>query len=583
MFSSAKLARHDGSTDLPKSNATLDRSLKLLLVFTATAILFLPIYYPDHSLFQLREFYILAGVSVSFGAAYLLNHRSLTDEATLLTVAALSTALFIIAWPQGSKPVNESILYLIVPIGLAFVLLPLRAAMSVALINLAALAFFIFALPLEARLPFLTGQYIFILTLTAMIFLVTYYQQQAEKLRQAHLLEREAYYHELFEYSPVPLWEQDHRPVRRYTDALRQRGIADLDAYFRDNPASLREAVGLIKINNVNQATMRLLRMQSKDELAGRSPHVTDTMLDLFREEVIAIANGRRTFQGQGFGYTAVGDPIDVEVHWSISPEVDDLSRVLVSTLDISERKRAEAERLALARQQERMQVVDNFVQAISHDFRNALATIQTSRYMIERLFNSEQASRIPDKLTSIDQQVKHMAEQIENLQAIAALSNLRLTPCSINDLVASVVAGYSAKAAQKSLHLHFEPASDLPAIPTAQGELSRAIGHLLANAITHTPENGSVMLKTGLREDEVFIQVSDTGSGIDREHLSHVFDMFYRSNPARPLSEGGIGLGLSIAKMIVEAHNGHMTLESEAGAGSIFTIWLPAAKPQPV
>jgi signal transduction histidine kinase len=581
MFPSAKIILPDASPGLPKSTATLDRSLRLLLVFTAIAVVFLPVYYPARPLFQIREFYILLGVGVSFVAAYVLNHRSLTDEATLLTVTALSVALFLIAWPQGSNSVNESILYLIVPIGLAFVLLPLRTAMNVALINLTVLAFFIFALPPEARLPFLMGQYIFILTLAAMVFLVSYYQRQAEEARQAHLLEREAYYHELFEYSPVPLWEQDHRPVRRYTDALRQRGIADLDAYFRDNPASLREAVGLIKINNVNQATMRLLRLRSKDELAGRSPHVTDTMLDLFRKEIIAIADGRRTFQGEGFGYTAAGDPVDVEVHWSIAPEVEDLSRVLVSTLDISERKRAEVERLALARQQERMQVVDNFVQAISHDFRNALATIQTSRHIIERLLvNNEHTIRIPDKLNTIGQQVNHMAEQIENLQSIAALSRLRLTPYAVHDVVAGVVSEYSPKAAQKKLHLRFEPASEVPPILAEPGELSRAIGHLLANAITHTPENGSVVLKTGTSDGEVWIEVRDTGSGIDPEHLPHVFEMFYRSNPARPLSEGGIGLGLSIASMIVETHNGHMTVTSEPGAGSTFTIWLPAATP---
>jgi signal transduction histidine kinase len=170
------------------------------------------------------------------------------------------------------------------------------------------------------------------------------------------------------------------------------------------------------------------------------------------------------------------------------------------------------------------------------------------------------------------------MAEQLENLQSLSALSNLRLMSCDINSLLEILAAEQSQPAARKSVQLLFEPTPNLPIVKVDPSEFSRAIKHLLTNAVTHTGQGGAVYLRSRQDNGQVGIEVQDTGSGIDPKHQTRIFEMFYRSNPARPLHEGGIGLGLSIVKMIVEAHDGHVTLQSAPGAGSTFTIWLPAA-----
>ncbi len=107
---------------------------------------------------------------------------------------------------------------------------------------------------------------------------------------------------------------------------------------------------------------------------------------------------------------------------------------------------------------------------------------------------------------------------------------------------------------------------------------LQRAVGNLLANALAHTPPGGSVALTATREDDGVRIEVADTGCGIAAVHLPHLFDRFYRVDPARA-SGGGLGLGLSIVKSIAELHDGSVAVASEVGRGTRVTLLFPAAR----
>ncbi|KAB2862847.1 MAG: hypothetical protein F9K46_06555, partial [Anaerolineae bacterium] len=105
---------------------------------------------------------------------------------------------------------------------------------------------------------------------------------------------------------------------------------------------------------------------------------------------------------------------------------------------------------------------------------------------------------------------------------------------------------------------------------------LKQLLMNLITNALAHTPENGEIRLTMQKAEKWVEIKVADTGVGISAEDLPHIFERFYRVDKARSRDEGGVGLGLSIAKWIAEAHHGTLSAASTVGEGTTFTLRLP-------
>ena len=121
-----------------------------------------------------------------------------------------------------------------------------------------------------------------------------------------------------------------------------------------------------------------------------------------------------------------------------------------------------------------------------------------------------------------------------------------------------------------------FEPVE----IDGDQDRLKQLLLNLIDNALRYTPAEGAVTLDLVHGAQEAIIRVRDTGPGIPAEHLPHIFERFYRIDSARARQTGGTGLGLAISREIVEAHGGRIEVESTIGAGSTFTVVLPAPKP---
>jgi len=107
-----------------------------------------------------------------------------------------------------------------------------------------------------------------------------------------------------------------------------------------------------------------------------------------------------------------------------------------------------------------------------------------------------------------------------------------------------------------------------------------QVLTNLLDNALRYTPEGGRIIVRAAPGNGGVSLQVSDTGSGIAREHLPRIFERFYRADPSRARSEGGTGLGLSIVRHLVESHGGRVTAESELGQGTTIRCWFPGFTP---
>jgi PAS domain S-box-containing protein len=250
----------------------------------------------------------------------------------------------------------------------------------------------------------------------------------------------------------------------------------------------------------------------------------------------------------------------------------------IVAMRDITERKRAEGERIQLITERERGSVLRRFISDASHDLRQPLTTMSTSLYLLRRkVGQSEENQR---HLDTLDAQVSHLTRIFEDLFAMARLDEPQLLMqrvlLDLDELVAQVVYEHQSIATQKQHQLRFEPCGQLSAVMGDYAELKRAISHIIVNAISYTHAGGQIVVRSLLQNQHAVVEVKDTGIGIHSEHLPLIFNRFYRVDPARQTETGGSGLGLAIAQKIIENHSGSIEVESLPNVGSNFRISLP-------
>jgi signal transduction histidine kinase len=147
----------------------------------------------------------------------------------------------------------------------------------------------------------------------------------------------------------------------------------------------------------------------------------------------------------------------------------------------------------------------------------------------------------------------------------------------SAQALISTAVAAFAPRYSAKGVDLTSHVADDVPPLWADPERLGQVLGNLLDNALRHTPRGGCVSVIATAADDELAIATSDTGVGVAPEHLTRLFDRFYRADAARDRQHGGAGIGLSIAKALVEAHDGQIEAHSEGpGTGCTFRVTLP-------
>jgi signal transduction histidine kinase len=267
------------------------------------------------------------------------------------------------------------------------------------------------------------------------------------------------------------------------------------------------------------------------------------------------------------------GGDFSARVHLT---EVDELFDVAQAF----NRMAAELEQ-AFARQRTLEQSRRDLVAAVSHDLRTPLASIQA---MIEALADGvvTEPATVDRYYHTIRTQIKNLSGLIGDLFELAQLDtteiHLNLEPVNLNDLLSDVLESMQAQAQARQVSLRGIFCEDLPLISAEMAKLQRVLFNLVQNAIRHTPAAGQILLAIRRTSAGVQVDISDTGEGISPEDLPHVFDQFYRGEKSRSRETGGAGLGLAIAKRIIEAHQGQIWVESQPGAGARFSFVLPAA-----
>lgn len=217
----------------------------------------------------------------------------------------------------------------------------------------------------------------------------------------------------------------------------------------------------------------------------------------------------------------------------------------------------------------------------VAHELRTPLATLEA---YVEGLADGV-VEPGGEAWEALHAEVERLARLVEDLEAVSRAEERQLalspSPVAPDELVARAVASAAAAYAAKGVILETEVERRLPRVAVDEHRMGEVLANLLDNALRHTPAGGRVTVGAHRRDRAVELSVADTGEGILAEHLDRVFERFYRVDPARSRQTGGSGIGLTIAKAIVEAHGGRIRAESEGpGRGARFVVTLPAPLP---
>ena len=214
-------------------------------------------------------------------------------------------------------------------------------------------------------------------------------------------------------------------------------------------------------------------------------------------------------------------------------------------------------------------------VEAASHDLRTPIGSILAMLEAVDDGLASPE-----EYLPALRDQARRLAVLVDDLFELARIDSgalaHELRPVSLVGLVDGCLQGVAAEAAARRVRLERRVADAPPEVTCAPEEVERVLANLLANALRHTPSDGSIVVAVDGADDEVRVTVEDSGEGISGDTARRMFDRFWRGDGSRAADRGGAGLGLAIARGLVEHHGGRIWAEAREGGGARVSFTLP-------
>jgi len=270
----------------------------------------------------------------------------------------------------------------------------------------------------------------------------------------------------------------------------------------------------------------------------------------------------------------------DGSIHWYNTvkiPLIDDdnsCNKLLGVATDITERKRVK-EALSLANRRK-----DEFLAMLAHELRNPLAPIRNAVQFLKMQEAIE--PKLTLSINVIDRQVTHMAQLLDDLLDVARISHGKITlkaeRFELSDIVNNAIETSLPLIESRGQELIISQAAPPQWIEGDRVRLAQVLSNLLNNAAKYTNEGGKITLSAMREGSDVIIEIRDTGIGISSDILPHIFDLFTQADRSLAHSQGGLGLGLTLVRQLVEIHGGGVTAASAGiGQGSTFRVRLPA------
>ncbi len=356
--------------------------------------------------------------------------------------------------------------------------------------------------------------------------------------------------------------------------------LEEIRAQIRNpRPTELQSPQGLLRFNNY---AVRPTRKKSYLIQVGASHRPVETALrEFLKTLVLLIPVGvlLAGFSGWWMARSALRPVEDLRAS---------AEQIGISNLKVRLPLRGsndEIDRLAgtfnqtFARLEDAVQQMRQFTASISHELRTPLTALRGEAEVALLEPRSPEAYRrvLASQLEEFDKLTQMINRLLTLARAEGGEIHLAAEEINLSALVTSLFAQMEPLASWKNIQLHVQ-AQDGVLVRGDKGWLESALLNLLDNAIKFNREGGRIEVSVGVNEQTALVQLRDTGIGIPREALPRIFERFYRAEPSRSKEIEGAGLGLSLVKWVVENHHGTVTVESEVGQGSCFTICLPLA-----
>lgn len=223
----------------------------------------------------------------------------------------------------------------------------------------------------------------------------------------------------------------------------------------------------------------------------------------------------------------------------------------------------------------EQLEELSKLTGELAHEIKNPLSTIKVNLELVAEELkgpskNDQTAARALKKITVVQKETDRLGQILDGFLRYVSRPELQLASVNINELLGDMVDFYSPQAYSHSITIRQGLASEPLVCKVDAGMLKQVVLNLFINAQQAMNSGGELMIRTGRQEGSAVIQISDTGKGIAPDKLPDLFKPYCSFRPS------GTGLGLATAKRIVESHNGTITVDSEPGKGTLFTIKLP-------
>lgn len=301
-----------------------------------------------------------------------------------------------------------------------------------------------------------------------------------------------------------------------------------------------------------------------EDDYAGRPlaeltayPEIAELFDDIFRER-----------EAQSAEFKLKGNRI-VLAHASLLQENDEVLGAVAVLQDISKMRQLEELRR-------------DFVANVSHELRTPLTSIQAfAEALMDGLITDQETHR--KYLKVIHEETLRLKRLISELLDLSSMDsgklNWRMAPLELKGIILSVLEKLKPQLDEKGIRVQTDLADGLPPVLGNGDRMEQVLINLVHNALQFTPRGGHIAVSESLDGDRIRVSVADNGEGIPEEELPHIWERFHKVDKSRTRGQGGTGLGLSIVKHIIDAHKGHVEVDSELGRGSVFTFYLPVYK----